>query len=101
MADEIKREEEETEVDVISLVDEDGNEEEFEFIGRIDYNGATYVALVPVKDIESGEYVLLKLALDENGEETLVTIDDDEEFDAVADKFEDELFEDIDYGEDQ
>lgn len=85
------------ELEVISLVDENGKEEDFEFVGRVDYNGGVYIALVPVKSSESGEYVLLKLVQDENGEESLVTIDDDDEFDAVADKFEDELFENIDY----
>ena len=37
---------------------------------------------------------------DETGEETLVTIDDDDEFDRVADYFEDELFNTVDYDED-
>ena len=32
-----------------------------------------------------------------NGEDFLVTIDDDEEFDRIADFFEDELFGEIDY----
>ena len=36
---------------------------------------------------------------DEDGEMMLVTIDDDDEFDAVADIFDDELFSDIDYDE--
>ena len=54
-----------------------------------------------VKNNENGEYVILKLALDADGEETLVTIENDEEFDEVADIFEDRLFEDIDYGDDQ
>ena len=34
---------------------------------------------------------------DENGEYTLVSVDDDEEFDDVADKFDDMFSEEIDY----
>ena len=41
----------------------------------------------------------LSVETDEKGEEVLVTIDDDDEFDRVADYFEDELFDTIDYDE--
>ena len=104
MADDKRIEEnlpEEEEIETISLIDEDGKEEEFEFIDKIEHNDSTYVALYPVKNNENGEYVILKLALDADGEETLITIENDEEFDEVADIFEDKLFEDIDYGDDQ
>ena len=37
--------------------------------------------------------------LDENGDELLVTIDDDDEFERVSDFFEDELFGEVDYDE--
>ncbi|MBQ2436817.1 MAG: DUF1292 domain-containing protein, partial [Clostridia bacterium] len=50
----------------------------------------TYVALVPLEG-EQEEYVILKVEEDENGEEFLVTIDDDDEFDEVADIFEERL----------
>mgnify|MGYP001165598740 CR=1 FL=1 len=82
-----------------TLTDEDGNESQFELIGSCELDGNTYMALIPVEDGE--EYVILKKETDENGEDILVTIDDDEEFDKVADIFEDELFSEIDYdGED-
>ena len=42
------------------------------------------------------EYVILRVEKDENGEEYLSSIDDDEEFDRVADYFDDQ-FSDIDY----
>ena len=53
------------------------------------------MALVPVGEDE--EYVILRSEIDENGEESLVTIDDDDEFDRVADIFDDELFSEVDY----
>ena len=56
--------------------------------------------MVPL-DEDKEEYVILKREADENGEDMLVTIDDDEEFDRVADIFEDELFGEIDYAGDE
>ena len=38
-----------------------------------------------------------KLEKDEDGEDILVTVDDDDEFDRVSDIFEDEFFSDIDH----
>ncbi len=78
-----------------TLTDEEGNESRFELIGSCELGGSTYMALVPFEDGE--EYVILKKEVDEDGEDILVTIDDDEEFDKIADIFEDELFSEIDY----
>lgn len=89
----------ENEKDIFTLTDEEGNESQFELIGNLDIDDSTYVALVPVgsEDAEEEEYVILKVEEDENGEEFLVTIDDDDEFDKVADAFEDEFMAEFDY----
>jgi len=92
MADEIF----ETE-DIFTLTDEDGVELHFTLLGSCEVEGVEYLALIPLEDNEAEEYVILKREKDENGEELLVTIDDDEEFDKIADIFEDELFDEIDY----
>ena len=84
------------EEEVFTLTDEEGNESDFEFIGKIELGDKTYVALVPV-DGDEEEYVILKVDTDENGEEYLSTIEDDEEFDKAADAFEDEFMSEIDY----
>ena len=86
---------------VYTLTDEDGNEEEFVLLGSAEIDGKIYLALVPAAqaDSEDGEYVILRQDKDENGEDLLVTIDDDDEFDKVADLFEDELFDEVDYDE--
>ena len=86
----------EFEQEVFTLTDEEGNESDFEFIGRIELDDNTYVALIPVDGGEE-EYVILKVETDENGEEMLITIEDDEEFDKAADAFEDEFMSEIDY----
>ena len=86
--------------DYFTLTDEDGNEIEFELIAQCERNGQQYLAMIPVedadKDDEFCEYVILKAVI-ENGEEILVTIDDDDEFDDVADYFDDMLTQEIDY----
>lgn len=87
--------------DTIVLTDEDGKEIEFEFIASFEFEGNTYYALLPVDDNGEGEYVVLRLETDENGEDLLSTIDDDDEFDRVADYFEDTYLSEIDYDEDK
>ena len=91
--------------DIFTLTDEDGNEIEFELIDVTEYKGATYYAMIPADaankaaEEEGGfcEYVILRAEQDENGEYTLVTVDDDDEFDDVADIFDDRFSEEIDY----
>jgi uncharacterized protein YrzB (UPF0473 family) len=93
--------ENELEMEIYTLTEEDGKESDFELIGRVDVEGQSYVALAPLDlDIddedEEGGFVILKV-VEEDGEEVFVTIDDDEEFDRIADIFEDELMQDMDY----
>ena len=94
----------ENEREFYTLVDEEGTETEFELIAETEYNGKTYFAMIPAgaaeeKEEEDGfcEYVILRRDTDENGEDMLVTIDDDEEFDNVADIFDDQFSEEIEY----
>ena len=87
------------EAEIFTLTDEDGNEIEFEQLAICEVDGTYYHALTPLGEdgnAESEEYVILKSVIDEDGEEILVTIDDDEEFDRIADMFEDS-FAEIDY----
>lgn len=84
--------------DIYTLTDEEGNESDYELIGSIEENGVAYYALIPYTDDDTDpeEYIVLRGEKDENGEEILVSIEDDEEFDRIADIFDDE-FADIDY----
>ena len=84
---------------IFTLTDEDGNDIEFEMIGQCERNGAQYFAMIPVQeesDTEAIEYVILKLA-EENGEEVLISVDDDDELDDVADYFDDLFSQELDY----
>ncbi len=83
-----------------TLTDEDGNEIDFELIASAEIKGTMYYAMHPVEedaDADYYEYVILKSAIDEDGEELLVTVDDEDEFDDVADYFDDMLSDEIDY----
>ena len=100
MAEDKNLEEEYFEAEIYTLTDEDGNDEEFELIGKYMEDGVTYNALVPADESkQNGEYIILRREEDENGEVFLVTIEDDDEFDRIADIF-DESFNDFDYDED-
>lgn len=88
------------ESDVFTLTDEEGNEDDYELIGTVEVDDVTYYALIPCTDDdkEAEEYIVLRGEKDEDGEDVLVSIEDDEEFDRIADIFDDE-FADIDYDE--
>jgi uncharacterized protein YrzB (UPF0473 family) len=93
MTDKINPEEEmEESFDIIVLNDEEGNEHEFMHLATLEVDGNTYFVLLPVEetedDDEEAEAIILKLEKDENGEETLVDIEDDEEWEKVADAWE-------------
>ncbi len=83
--------------DIITLIDEDGVEAEYEHIDTLEYNNNTYFALIklePTQDeiLEDEDLlVILKLVIDENGDQLLATIDDDTEYDEVASRFEENL----------
>lgn len=83
------------EKDIFTLTDEEGNESDFEFIADIEYDGNVYVALAPVDGEEDDEYVILRRDM-EGGEEIFSTVDDDDEFDAVADMFENMFWDECD-----
>ena len=78
--------------DYFTLTDENGNEIEFELIGQCEKDGQQYLAMIPVEDEKDAqnkdvyEYVILKVAI-EDGEEVLIPIEDDDEYDFVADAF--------------
>ena len=95
MADEKKFLDENEEPEIFLLTDETGKERKFELIGETEVDGSIYYAMIPIED-GSDEYVILKVVTDENGEDMLESIDDDDEFDKVADIF-DDMFMDTDY----
>ena len=81
------------------MVDENGEEFVLELLETIDYKDASYTAFLPADlDENDPDYglVLLRNAVDENGEEVYDTIDDDDELDEVYEQFMRILFDDED-----
>lgn len=89
------------------LEDEDGKEYEFELLDSIVHNDQTYLAVTEVNSEHddlldvADELVILKLTIGENGEDVIATVDDDDEYDEVADIFLDRLEEDYDIEADE
>ncbi|MFX4263204.1 DUF1292 domain-containing protein [Pelotomaculum propionicicum] len=82
-----------TEADeVVTLVDEEGTEHDFTVIDIIEVDGSEYAILLPV-DEENNEAIILKFAKDEEGNELLVDIEDDEEWEKVSDAWEEMIAE--------
>ena len=77
----------------MTIVDEDGTEFELEILSTLEYNGCTYLAVIPAgtEDDEDLEVSILK-SVDEDGEPILCAIDDEEELQSVYDLIMDELY---------
>lgn len=94
MTDEINKQDEmeEEAFDIVVLNDDEGNEHEFMHLATLEVEGNTYFVLLPVEeteeDDEEAEAIILKLGKDENGEDMLMDVEDDEEWEKVADAWE-------------
>ncbi len=88
---------EEIEDMIYTLTDEETGEDiDLEVLASVEIEGTVYVAFVPAGFDEATEFVILRQ--NEDGEDiTFETIDDDDEFDRIADLFNDVLFNEIDY----
>lgn len=78
--------------DIITLSDENDKEYQFEVLDRIETDDARYIALLPIYDDpqalldDNGELVILKV-VEENGEDNFIDIEDDDEYETIADAF--------------
>ena len=80
--------------DFITIEDEDGVEYELEILSTLDYDGSTYLAVVPAGsgDDEDLEVSILK-SVEEDVEEILCAIEDEEELETVYGLIMDALYE--------
>jgi len=88
--------------DVLVLMDEEGNETEFEYLDTVEMNNKEYVVLLPIQEDESvpaEEVLILKVEQDENGEDVFSSVDDDKELNEVFDKFKEQASEEFDFVE--
>lgn len=82
--------------DLVTVLDDEGNQHQFELVDAIETDDGRYVALLPVYDDpdesvnDDGELIILEVA-EEDGEEILAPIEDEATFDDIAAIFEERL----------
>lgn len=90
--------------DLITLIDEDNVEHNFEILDTIENEKGVFYALYPIFDTadetveDSGEYYIMEV-VEENGEEQLAEVEDDallDELSAVFEQHFEELFDEVD-----
>ena len=87
--------------DFMTIVDEDGTEYELEVLSTLEYNGATYLAVIPAgNEDEEFQVSILKSVEEEDGDSILCAIEDEQELEAVYDLIMDELYAEEDEEED-
>ena len=80
--------------DFMTIVDEDGTEYELEVLSTLEYNGATYLAVLPAgNEDEDFQVSILKSVEEEDGDSILCAIEDEQELEAVYDLIMDALYE--------
>ena len=80
--------------DYITIEDEDGVEYELEVLTTLDYNGCTYLAVVPADSGDTGDLeVSILKSVEEDGEEILCAIEDEQELETVYGLIMDSLYE--------
>ena len=92
--------------DLLTLIDEDGQEHEFEVLDEIENDEGHFFALLPTFDdpqeeVESEATYYIFQITEEDGEEMLAEVEDEELLDRLAAEFEErfEALEDEDAGE--
>ena len=81
--------------DYMTIVDEDGTEFELEVLTSLDYQGNTYLAVIPAgseEDVQDLEVSILK-SVEEDDEPILCAIEDDNELETVYQLIMDSLYE--------
>ena len=80
--------------DFMTIVDEDGEEFELEVLTTLEYNGYSYLAVIPAGEEADNLEVSILKSVDEDGEPILCAIEDDAELETVYQLMMDTLYED-------
>ena len=83
--------------DFITISDEDGQEFELEVLTELEYNGFTYLAVIPagLEEDEAEDFgVAILKSVEEDGEPILCAVEDQQELEAVNALIMDRLYED-------
>lgn len=80
--------------DFMTIIDEDGTEYELEVLSSLDYNGFTYLAVIPAgSDDRANLEVSILKSVEEDGEPILCAIEDAGELETVYGLIMDSLYE--------
>lgn len=91
---------EDYEVEIITLEDDLGNEQDFEFLDVVEYDGDEYIILLPVEDgEEADEVMILRIDSVDDENENYVGIDDEEILQKVFSVFKDRYKDEFDFEE--
>ena len=82
--------------DFMTIVDEDGEEYELEILSTLEYNGCTYLAVIPAGEESLELEVSILKSVEEDGESILCAIEDEEELEAIHSLVMDSLYEEED-----
>ena len=88
--------------EILNLIDEDGNEHEFELLDELDIDGEHYIAIFPTaansEDYFNSDGELIIMKIDKNDpDESYMHIESEEEFDKIAAIFVDRLSEEFEF----
>ena len=74
-------------VETILLNDEEGNEIEFDVLTKLDIEDKEYLVVTRTGE-DDIDAIALRIDIDAEGNEILVTIEDDEEFEMISEAYE-------------
>ena len=80
--------------DFMTIMDEDGQEYELEVLSTVEYNGQTYLAVIPASaEEETQPEVIILKSVEEDGEPILCAIEDAQELEDAYNYIIDMLYE--------
>lgn len=68
---------------IVNLIDQDGNEIQFEIILTLEAEGKEYAILMPLEDNDAEEALIFRIDTDEEGDK-LTPLENDEEYETVV-----------------
>ena len=86
----------EFEPELVTLVDDEGNEVEFELLDVVDYDGEEYVVLIENNE-EAQDVVILKIESVDDETENYIGIDDEELLSNVFETFKEKYKDEFDF----
>ena len=86
----------EYEPELVTLVDDEGNEVEFELLDVVDYEGEEYVVLIENNE-EAQDVVILKIESVDDETENYIGIDDEELLSNVFETFKEKYKDEFDF----